>query len=233
MQRKNLLEAFRHAGSQPAQEPDSAGPFAGGEPARPRGRSKRPKASSGASGAPAVPSWAPWVLGILVAFVVGLAVGRGTAPVVADAAERDSASAADTSRWQAEPSSYGSERPNGGSGAQAAPNASRASTGGRAAEDAKTRFLDTTNRYTIVGITYGRSRRDYADASCAHLRDQGFDVMPLVEYGDNYVVLIGAAPEVDDLRAVRERLTRAEGFDGSPAAYADAYIEQIDRLFDR
>ena len=81
--------------------------------------------------------------------------------------------------------------------------------------------------------TYSTARQEYAEATQQHLIDQGFEVMPLAEWRGNYLVLVGAAPEVDDLRAVRARLTRLDSWDGTPGAYADAYIEKIDDLVDR
>jgi len=212
--RKNLLEAFRHAGSAPVEEPEPpAGPFAASAPP-PEAEQKR------ALPAPALPVWVPWAFGVVLAFVSGLAVGRSTAPV--RAGEKDGAGGAGD--LPAEVRYEGSSRYDRPAESAAHPDG---------AATVPSSLVDPANRYTIIVATYGPSRRDYADATRKYLHDAGFGVMPVAELNGNYIVLVGAAATVEGLRPTVDRLVRLDGWDGAPEAYADAYVEKIDRLIDR
>lgn len=210
--RKNLLEAFRDAGNRPAQEAEpAAGPFARSEaPAAPRARAARRMA---------LPGWLPWACGVGLAFVLGLALGRSGASVAA---------APETTR---------EERPAVAPAERSAPAVREApplaGAAPAAAPGGVAPLYDQANRYTIVVITYGASKQDFAWATHDLLLDKGYPVWPVAQRGSNYLVLVGAAPDAKALEPTLADLRRLASWDGTPAAFADAYVDRIDRIVER
>lgn len=228
--RKNLLEAFRDAGNKPVQESEpSAGPFA---------RSESP-ASAKSSPAPRqprarLPAWLPWVCGVALAFVFGLALGKKSASFAAPSDESAAAagdeSAGEKSGAAAPPSQPSADALRAVRPEDPAPGTETRATPGPGGVAA---LYDERNRYTIVVATYGASRQDFAWATHDLLADQGLAVWPVAQRGDNYLVLVGAAPESKELESTLGRVRGLASWDKTPAAYADAYVERIDRIIDR
>ena len=213
-QQKNLLEAFRSAGGAPQPPPPKPPPA---KPPPPR-----PPAPPAASGAPRrAPAWLPWAAAIGVAFVLGVVVGRSAARV-SEAAPSDGGSAADSAGLVAPVQHEGAEgaRPGGTAEAPAQPAAGRG-------EDA---LLDPANQYTVIAAVYGRGKTDFAWATHDQMKDAGLPVFTPWQRERDILVLVGAAPTREGLRELEGRLRALDGWDGAKDAYADAYIDKIDKL---
>lgn len=219
VQRKNLLEAFRDAGKVPTREPEPpAGPFALGDaPA-----SAKP---TKALRAPALPVWLPWSVGLVVVFALGFVLGRRGAPVAASTGAARALEAAKESATRVPQVRYEPPRTPVAERGQETPAA-----GGGLADPAP--LHDPANRYTIIAATYGASRQDLAWATHDLLRDAGLPVWPVAAHGERFLVLVGAAPQSKDLETTLRSLTGLRSWDDT-LAYADAYVERIDRLIER
>ena len=62
--------------------------------------------------------------------------------------------------------------------------------------------------------------------------DAGLPVWPVAAHGERFLVLVGAAPQSKELETTLRRLTGLRSWDET-LAYADAYVERIDRLIER
>jgi hypothetical protein len=210
VQRKNLLEAFRDAGSKPSQEPEpAAGPFAqGAAPARAR-VPRAPRAR--------LPVWLPWACGVALAFVLGVAIGRKSASLAAEPSRTD----------EEEPARSETE-------ARLDPErAARPASSEPIAAQTPDALQDPANRYTIVVAAYDLSSQAFAFSTQDQLADLGLPVWPVAQRGKHYIVLVGAAPDSKDLAELQRRVASLADWNGKPNAYADAYVARIDDLIDR
>ncbi len=208
------MEAFR-----------SAGPPAGGEvppAAGPPDPGARPSFPLGLA---ALPTWLPWIVGLLLSFAVGFAVGR-KASVEARAGESGSLGGRNAAPEQAGTSSPGRGTP--GPGSAPAPGAEGGALPTRIEESA---LFDERNRYTIVVASYARAKEDLAWATYEHVRDEGLAVFPPVASGDLVLVLAGAAPTSGELESLEKEIEEL-GRDGKKP-YHDAYRQGIDKLIQR
>jgi len=229
--RKNLLEAFRRAGESTAPpNQTNAGPFAEEREEVVEAEPRRQRHASDAARelrVPAMPAWLPWAAGIAFAFVLGIALGRGSG-------EESVAAETGSARDEAPFTSSLLDPPADLQGSRASEERSDASQPRASARSgAVDALFDPANRYTVIACTYADSREDYAKATYDHLRDEGLPVFPPARRGRNILVLVGAAPRVDGLEGVLERLRGLPAWNGAADGYADAYAERIDRLIDR
>ncbi len=208
--RKNLLEAFQNASVSPSPPESAPAPAEAPvlEPSLPRGPIR-------------LPGWVPWTLGVLVAFALGVAVGRKSA---GEARAEQAGGSRAGNPGQPEPSpSRSPPRETPARSPQAAP-----ATPARIEESP---LFDPANRYTVVVATYSQSNRDFAWATYQHLRDQKLPVFQPVVSGDLILVLAGAASSSAELESLERRI---EGLtrDGEEP-YESAYRQAIDKLIPR
>ncbi len=211
---KNLLEAFRTAGGTP--KPPDAKPPADKGPTREPPRPPRPPAPAG-GGAWRAPRWLPMAAALGIAFVLGVLLGRGARGV--SKAAPGGAEPAPGAPPETAPAEVGR-----GAAVPQAP-----------AADAHTEsaLLDPANQYTVIAATYGRTRSDFAWATHDQMKDLGLPVFTPWQRERDILVLVGAAATKEGLREVEARLRRLDGWDGAKDAYADAYIDRIDKLIVR
>lgn len=210
----SMLEAFRNAGSEGA---PAGGPFAPDAPAP----SRAPANLAGEAGA-----WAGEGRGVLlavaavvVAFLLGLFLGRSAA----GGADEVEAAQGDTGR--AEPAELFLGTPSGSDPV------ARSSAPPAGVDGAVSPLYDPRNKYTIVAIAYGPSYEDLAWENYDHLSAAGLPAFtPFVAPNGKIVLVVGAAPLESELRDVQRRLQALDGPDGTPRAYADAYINPIRKI---
>ena len=221
--KKNLLEAFRHAGDSGSSEPFAPRP-SGNDPPAPT-----------AYVPSAAPAWLPWGIAVVVAFVLGLAVGRGSVGE-AEAGGSEDADPAGTARERDGAGTGGTRGTNSGTGLIPR-DGGRLSGRGTGPEDpaARTRTAldDPANQYTLVAATYGKSRLEYAWRNVDYLKSKGLPVFDPVDQKRYIVVLVGAGPDRASLADLERRVQALDGPDGERRPYADAYPYRIDKLLDR
>jgi len=215
-QQKNLLEAFRNAGG--GSKPPASAPKAPEGPARPP--VPPPPRAPRAWRPGRAPAWLPWVAAIGVAFVLGVLVGRSSRSVSRAAG------------GGAEEVSEG-PRPGASLGAPAPVARPTPPAHGVQSEAPENPLLDPQNQYTVVAASYGLGKAEYAWATHDQMHEVGLPVFAPWQREKDILVLVGAAPSKDDLRDVEARLRRLDGWDGAKDAYADAYIDRIDKIIDR
>lgn len=91
-------------------------------------------------------------------------------------------------------------------------------------------LLDPVNRVTVQVITY-RDRaamQDLAQATVHHLIANGIGAIGPLRVRNDLVVLAGAAPRVEDLADLRERIAALPDPAGRQDEYADALVRNID-----
>lgn len=183
------------------------------------------------------------VLGALLVFVLGFALGRGTAGALAGGGPpRGGAGLVLETHLAQEPSPSGAlpgggdaaARPPTGGGASPASAAEPASTGSAAAASEAKRaaaeentgdgftaddraFLDPKNRYTLRVLTCDSTPlgRDLAVASYRHLRAMGLPAIVPFLVGDSYYLCVGAVPSTKDPR-LADWKARLRELDGPP-----------------
>jgi len=205
--RKNLLEAFQtkpEASSAPPASPVSSGP---------RGPLFDAVAARAGGGQP--PRWLLVGVGLVISFALGFALGRRT-PGETRAAE--DAPLVDPRPPLNQPRAF-----------QPPPKAPGAKEAGEAARLEDTALFDARNDWTVVAVAYAKANpasQDYARASYERLRDQHVPVFPPIVSKNTIVVLIGAAPTVNELKDTLSTV-QALKFEGK-ADYASAYCARID-----
>ena len=165
-----------------------------------------------------VPPAIAWGALIVLAFAVGVFVGRRTDRVVAATPVAEPAGGDDGAESVARPAGL---VPGTSSAATSDPPASSASA-----------LTDPRNEYTIVVATYGGTQEDLAFGTYDHLEAEGLPVHPPYRVGDKIVLLVGASPSSADLEEL-ERRVRGLSREGRAGVYADAYRIQIDRYIQR
>ncbi len=211
---KNLLEAFQDANDERAgSDPASAGPFAGAPPDEPEGRGNPqnilPTLTVRDSRVVLV------IAGVaIVAFVAGLAAGRGFGGATR----------------AAEPDTSLELHPGPVAEAPAALN-----SGLEPGEPVNGALRDPANAFTVLAVTYGASEGelDLAYATYYHFAELGLPVAYPVKFAGYLYVLLGAAPSRADLLALRDGIRGLEDPDGREGEYAEAYIVGIDNVFPR
>ena len=213
--RENMLEAFKDAKGKPG---SVGGPFVGGSaqpsaPAReraPRDRGARLFVVAFAA------------LGL--SFVLGVLVGRGTAPAAGgevQAALGDAGPPAGGGGWLA-PDDGGAadaETPSAATGEPAPPS------------DGTSALFDPRNKYTVVAISYTQKNEAIAWENYDHLRAQGLPaIQPFATPNGMLVVVVGAAPKESDLADLKGRLQRLTGPSGKGRPYEKAYTHPIRKL---
>jgi len=244
--RKNLLEAFQSASEEspsPAAPKSAPQPAAAPAPSTPveappvdaspvsssettpmtavpsSGRRESHADAIAASLRTPFPAWLGWVGGIVVAFALGVLVGRTDEPV--DAAES-------VTTESVEPTTV---RPRGG-GIVPANEGAPSPDETLATRPAQSALLDPANEYTVVVATYGGTMEDLAWATHDFLLGQGISAFSPYQVGDNIVVFAGAAPTKRELESLEQRI-RALSRDGRRGVYSDAYTVEIDRYIGR
>jgi hypothetical protein len=228
LRKKNLLEAFRKTGSpsMPASPPAPSAPAASQAPLFER-PAPAPRASQG-PGRDA--TWALFAIGLVLAFVIGFVLGRGTKSE-ARAGEPPLEDAFSPPRPNNQPRSF-QERPLASPEPGAAPPASTTQPAGAPQRIEDSPLFDPANLFTVVVASYTRSNKDLAWATHQHLVDAKLPVFPPIESRNLVVVLAGAAPtsaELEKLEAAVKALAR----DGKKKDYSDAYRARIDTLIPR
>lgn len=197
----NMLEVFRQAGTSSSEPSGGAGgPFGGGS----GGGAPGPPAGGGARGLVFVGS-------VLIAFVLGVAVGRQ----LFGSGETRAAEPEQSGRDWIEQE--------------------RSESSGVPAQSEVGALYDPSLRWTVVVVTYGNTttQQEYAWNTYDHLVASGFEAYPPLSRGDKIVVLAGAAPESEQLTGLQVRIRALDGWDGKSGAFKTAYVEQIDNLIDR
>jgi len=214
--KKNMLEAFQRSESTapPAGAPPSSA--SGGGPSMPL--FDRPATGDGGPR----PLGALVAVGLVLAFVLGFALGRGTAGE-ARAEEKDAAPLPAPHEPPANQPRAFQER--------AAPGAPTAQTNTPPERLEESALFDRGNTSTVVVAAYSKTQQDLAWATYEHLREARLDAFPPVASGNLVVVLVGAAAKDSDLEASKNAV-RALVRDGKKV-YADAYIARIDQLIPR
>lgn len=217
---KNLLEAFRNAGNapKPAGAPPPPPPKS---PVEKPPRPPRPPAPA-AEGGWRAPAWLPWVAGLGIAFVIGILLGRGSRDVSKAAGSEEHADSAERTA-EKDPT------PIEGALGDAPPTRGEETPPSRYASA----LLDPANQYTVIAATYGRTRSDFAWATHDQMKDLGLPAFTPWQREKDILVLVGAAATKEELRDLEARLRRLDGWDGAKSAYADAYIDRIDKLIVR
>lgn len=203
MSQKNLLEAFRSAGAVAGTPPPAT-------PPAPKVQPPAPPPPTGAEGGREMPAWLPWLAPILLAFLLGVFVGRGSV----GESEVEAGGGDGTSSMKED---------GGGSAGPAAPENTN-----EVDESPTAALFDLVNQYTLVVATYGKDKVDYANAAYYELLDEGFQVFPPYRTGSHLLILVGATASQDGLEEFRRRVRALR--DG---AYEDAYVQRIDQLIDR
>jgi hypothetical protein len=230
--RKNLLEAFKKS--------DAAGAPSASAPARSLEGTARPAAPpSAASAGPLFdglarsagvgrqPAPALILIGLVLAFVLGFVLGRGSGGetqaeekgALAPAGARPSPPANQPRAFQAPPGPEGS----------GAPPAADPAASARIEDSA---LFDPANLQTVIVASYSKTSEDLAWATYEHLREARLPVFPPVESRNLVIVLAGAAPTAAELRPT-EAAVKALSRDGKKKDYADAYTVRIDTLIPR
>jgi hypothetical protein len=222
--KKNLLEAFRSAGT----TPESGPPAPRVEPRSPTPSPTPPvpsgPVSSGQGGLPQPPRWLFAVVGLTLAFAFGFLTGRlgqgearaGDPEVTGSAPEDHPATLPRERRVASVPAESEPVKP---AQQPAEPRLEESS------------LFDARNTHTIVVATYDRQAEDLALATYYHLRDARLPAFPPVISGKHLVVLVGAAPAYSDLEA-EEQAVRALQRDGE-RPYQGAYRVRIDSILSR
>lgn len=222
--KKNLLEAFRSAGSNP--EPSAPAPRV--EPRSPIPAPPPPPSSAGRAGLgmPQPPRWLFAVVGLALAFAFGFLTGRlGQGEARAGDEKAPDASAAPERSATPPPS----ERrvtpvPVGGAGVPVPKE-----TPSERLEESS--LFDTRNTHTIIVATYDRQAEDLAWATYNHLVDARLPAFPPVVSGKHLVVLVGAAGAYSDLESEEQAVRALER--GGERPYSGAYRVRIDSILTR
>jgi len=249
LHQQNLLQAFRNAGGTEA-------------PAAPSLSVTR--AGSGSSFARGLSAFAflpvalrgsfRWWIGIALAFLIGVYVGRpgadgegqgstveaaglsASAPGESASASGSGSSPALTSAGTATRSPGARSSVDVGAGETVSPRGSGitgpATRPGTERPVGSSAFFDPANQHTVVAITYRNSKahEGLAWTTHDHLQKQGFAVTPPLLKGGYIFVVVDAAPEKQSLFSVRDRLRTTSGPTGAAAPYGTAYIEYIANL---
>ncbi|MEW6072893.1 MAG: hypothetical protein AB1726_09935 [Planctomycetota bacterium] len=219
--KRNLLEAFRTAGD------GGAGPFAGPPPGARPAAERPPGLLRPRAGGRPIPAWVPLGATALIAFVLGIAVGRSTG--------RESGEALAAGPGEGGKAPAGALA--GPSGAAAEPPAPAAPPGetaretprqSPAADDPYAPLRDPRNLYTVLAATYGGGREDHARATQRLLADQGLPAFRPVKAQSYLEILVGAGPTRESLADVLRRVKEATDEQGTKGAFHDATIVKID-----
>jgi len=207
---KSLLEAFQSANDERAGgDPASAGPFAGTPTSDLRSAEPRnllPAVS--ARDSRVLLTFAGWGL---LTFVIGVLLGRQIGPSESMAGE--GGETLSSSMLDSAPGWEGSDL--------------------SAGEEVNLALDDTTNRYTVLAFSCAGTDETAAWENYNNLSGQGLPVaFPLIYEGKIYV-LVGAAPESQDLAGLEAYLHSAGGPGGVSYAYSEAITFPIDNILDR
>ena len=211
-QQKSLLEAFQKANDERAGgDPASAGPFAGTPTADLRTAEPRnllPRFS--ARDSRVLLALAGWSLLI---FVFGVLAGRYFVPDTSHAAEPATIEGetllAAEGEWL---------------GATLAPG-----------DEVLAALDDPDNRYTVLAFSCGDSEAEIQSVWDHYntLGDLRLPVALPVEYDGQIYLMVGAAPDADDLSALEQHLHRLTGAGATEFPYAEAFVLPIGSILDR
>ena len=206
---KSLLEAFQSANDERAGgDPASAGPFAGTPTSDLRSAEPRnllPTVS--ARDSRVILTFAGWGL---LTFVIGVLMGRqfGTSESLAgEGRETLSSSLTDGAPvWEGSDLAAGAE------------------------VDAA--LKDKANRYTVLAYSCVMEDEAVAWENYDNLSDRGLPVAPY-EYEGKMYLLVGAAPESEDLASLEAYIHTVGGPGGVSYAYSEAFTLSIDNILTR
>ena len=91
-------------------------------------------------------------------------------------------------------------------------------------------FLDTTNRFTIRTISYGRSsmEQDLAFKAYDHMRAEGLPVVTPLGIGDSLMIFVGAAASRAEIEPLLKSVRSTPGPGNDRTAFRSAYIVNIE-----
>ena len=212
--RENMFEAFKDAHG----KGDAGGPFAA-PPSTPRTPS--PPSSGGGGIDMAGPARViVAAAGLGLAFVAGVAVGRGTA------GEADTGGEGVHASERSGPFGQEFDDPPapllGTDGGPGSP--------GPEQGDVEP-LQDPRNKYTVLAISVTRSNEDIAWINYDHLKASGLPVFrPFVTGNGMLAIVVGAAPKESELHEILSRLKRLPGPNGTGRPYEGAYTNAIRKL---
>lgn len=207
---KHLLEAFQKTGALQAGNRPSV------EASQPLVRPS-PGRSTVALSQPVVLS-----LVALAALVLGIFIGRYSAPAAAEAASGGTI-----------------ERPVSGVAAQppqpAPVQAPAPANAGAAQGDVGAALLERANKFSLLAVTYGKSPANQllAQQTADFLRAAGFPAAAPIARGNKLHVLVGAAPTRAQLYELQNRLRAATNASGKSGDFSTAYAVEIDTYVQR